>query len=86
MNQYFTRDCWDFRDELARKYPRVTLLHGLLGVRAVALSDTLGSSSSWPLQSKQVQVWDVKAMHNIFIKEQDFYEEPVGYVFFILLS
>ena len=28
-----------------------------------------------------LRVWDVKAMHYIFIKEQDIYEEPVGHVF-----
>ncbi len=31
-----------------------------------------------------LQVWDVKAMHHVFIKEQEFYEEPVAYVFTLL--
>ncbi|KAM5537055.1 hypothetical protein V8D89_009201 [Ganoderma adspersum] len=60
LNQFLTQNCWEFRDELRRKYPgRVTLLHGLLGARMLRVSD-------------------VKAMHHIFIKDQDVYEEPVG--------
>ncbi|PIL27477.1 cytochrome P450 [Ganoderma sinense ZZ0214-1] len=60
LTQFLTQACWDFRDELVRKYPgRVIRLHGVLGARMIL-------------------VWDVKAMHHIFIKEQDIYEEPVG--------
>ncbi|EJF63643.1 cytochrome P450 [Dichomitus squalens LYAD-421 SS1] len=59
LAQYFAQDAWDFRAELARKYPRVAALHGMPG------------------QSKWITVWDVKAMQNIFLKEQDIYAEPV---------
>ncbi|KAI0717432.1 cytochrome P450 [Cerioporus squamosus] len=58
LQQFFSRNPWDFRDELARKYPRVSVLNG-------------------PFGSKWVQVWDPKAFHAMFIKEQDIYEEPV---------
>ncbi|RPD79153.1 cytochrome P450 [Lentinus tigrinus ALCF2SS1-7] len=58
LKQFLSRNCWDFRDEVARKYPRVSLLHGFAG-------------------DKWVHVWDPKAFHAIFIKEQDIYEEPV---------
>ena len=33
LQQYVTRRCWDFREEIQRKYGRVVLLHGLFGVR-----------------------------------------------------
>ncbi|TBU57392.1 cytochrome P450 [Dichomitus squalens] len=62
LGQFLALDCWDFRAELARKYPRVAALHGTPG------------------QSKWITVWDVKAMQNIFLKEQDIYAEPVLYV------
>lgn len=58
IRQYLNRNCWDFRDELVRKYGRVSVLHG-------------------PAGSKWVHVWDPKAFHAMFIKEQDIYEEPV---------
>ena len=58
LEQYLAQQCWDFRDEIARTFPRVSILHGLYG-------------------SKWVHVWDLKAFHAIFIKEQDAYEEPV---------
>ncbi|KAI0717428.1 cytochrome P450 [Cerioporus squamosus] len=58
LKQYLSRHCWDFREELVRKYPRVSVLHGLFG-------------------SKWVHVWDPKAFHAMFIKEQEIYEEPV---------
>ena len=31
MNEYFAPDCWEYRDDLGRKYPRVALLHGMFG-------------------------------------------------------
>ena len=31
-----TRRCWSFREEIQRKYGRVVLLHGMVGVRLVA--------------------------------------------------
>ncbi|KAI0701728.1 cytochrome P450 [Earliella scabrosa] len=58
LQQYIARQCWDFREEIQRKYGRVVLLHGLFG-------------SPW------VEVRDPKALHAIFLKEQDIYEEPV---------
>ncbi|TFK93403.1 cytochrome P450 [Polyporus arcularius HHB13444] len=58
LNQFLSRNCWAFRDELARNYPRVSVLHSLWG-------------------SKWVHVWDPKAFHAMFIKEQDVYEEPI---------
>ena len=33
LQQYIARQCWDFREEIQRKYGRVVLLHGLFGVR-----------------------------------------------------
>ncbi|KAM5537048.1 hypothetical protein V8D89_009194 [Ganoderma adspersum] len=62
MKEYFAPDCWGYRDELGRKYPRVALLHGMFGY------------------SKSIQVYDPKAMYDIFIKELDTYPEPVEYV------
>ncbi|KAI1798256.1 cytochrome P450 [Ganoderma leucocontextum] len=56
--KYFINDCWDYRAEIAHKYPRVALLHGMLG-------------------AKMVEVWDVTALYNVFIKEIDIYKEPV---------
>ncbi|RPD65435.1 cytochrome P450 [Lentinus tigrinus ALCF2SS1-7] len=58
LKQFMSRHCWAYREELARKYPRVSVMHGLFG-------------------SRWVHVWDPKAFHAIFIKEQDIYEEPV---------
>ncbi|CDO70229.1 hypothetical protein BN946_scf184942.g29 [Trametes cinnabarina] len=54
-----SRHCFKLREELARQYGRVILLHGLLG-------------------AKWVVTYDPKALHAVFIKEQDIYEEPVA--------
>ncbi|KAI0764992.1 cytochrome P450 [Fomes fomentarius] len=58
LKLFFTRHCWDYREQIFRKYGRISLLHG-------------------PFGSKWVQVSDTKALHNVFIKEQDIYEEPI---------
>lgn len=78
MKEYFAPDCWDYRDELGRKYPRVALLHGMFGV--CSLLSHISMHRPDDLQSKSLQIYDPKAMYDIFVKELDSYPEPVEYV------
>ncbi|RDX54454.1 cytochrome P450 [Lentinus brumalis] len=58
LRQFFALNPWEFREELARKYPRVSALHA-------------------PFGFKWVHVWDPKAFHAMFVKDQDVFEEPL---------
>ncbi len=58
LRQFFALNPWEFREELARKYPRVSALHA-------------------PFGYKWVHVWDPKAFHAMFVKDQDVFEEPL---------
>ena len=74
-----TRRCWSFREEIQRKYGRVVLLHGMVGVRLLAalVRTWHRGACSHSSQNKWLHVYDPKALHAVFLKDQDIYEEPV---------
>ena len=74
MVEYMDRHGWAFHDKLI-EYGRVCALNGLFGVSLRFRLSTSTQPFNISLQAKTLFVFDPKAMYNIFVREQDIYEE-----------
>ena len=73
--QFFHHDSWAFTDDLIHTYGPGAKLHGILGVcwSTLDVSAHLGccDSPDTVVQEKWLHIYDVKALHAIFVKDQD---------------
>ena len=77
--QLFARDNWDFVRDVVETYGPVAKLQLFLGVSVFLLSIAPALIQLPSSQTKWLHVYDPKALHSVFVKDQDHFDRgPVA--------
>ena len=91
MKLKHARDSWTYQREWAQRYGRAYTFHGLLKVCETSyrlgppglITSTLLHA---PFQEKWLCTYDPRALHNIFIKDQDVFSESDVFIAYVALQ